>query len=293
MDLNEYQRLASQTDQQPEDNGSHQNFRNLLVPLLGLAGEVGELLSEHKKWVRDGDSYKLFTERTKEELGDLLWYLSNVASKHGLTLEEVAAQNLTKIRRRWQVTNRGDVQRRLFDEGFPEAERLPRLMEVSIASDSRGGTVTYINGDMLGEPLHDNRYEDDGYRYHDIFHVSYASVLGWSPMLRSMLHRKRKSDPGVDAVEDGGRAKAIEEGISAMVFSYAQPRSYLEGMESINYELLRTIKDMTAHLEVSCRNEADWELAILTGFDLWRKVSAKGCGELKADLEQGTIELLA
>ena len=43
------------------------------------------------------------------------------------------------------------------------------------------------------------------------------------------MRRKRKSDPKVDEVEDGGRAIVIEEGISAMVFSYAERRNFLEG----------------------------------------------------------------
>ena len=90
MGLNEYQRLANQTDQQPETGNLETDSKSILVPLLGMAGEVGELLGEHKKWLRDGTSYKLFPERVKEELGDLLWYLSNVATKHGLTLEDVA-----------------------------------------------------------------------------------------------------------------------------------------------------------------------------------------------------------
>ena len=81
MELHEYQRLANQTDQQPETSDFETGSRSILVPLLGMAGEVGELLGEHKKWLRDGDSYKLFPERVKEELGDLLWYLSNVATE--------------------------------------------------------------------------------------------------------------------------------------------------------------------------------------------------------------------
>ncbi len=92
MELNEYQRLANQTDQQPEEVNLETEPRSIMVPLLGMAGEVGELLGEHKKWLRDGESYKLFPERVKEELGDLLWYLSNVATKHGLTLEDEVAQ---------------------------------------------------------------------------------------------------------------------------------------------------------------------------------------------------------
>jgi NTP pyrophosphatase (non-canonical NTP hydrolase) len=292
MELNEYQRLANQTDQQPETGTFEADPRSILVPLLGLAGEVGELLGEHKKWLRDGDSYKLFPDRVREELGDLLWYLSNVATKHGLKLEDVAAYNLGKTHRRWHSAANGRVPQRLFDEDFPDAERLPRQMDVSIYSDGPDRIVTLINGRKFGDPLRDNRYEDDGYRFHDIFHLSHASVLGWSPTLRALLRRKRKSDARVDEVEDGGRAIVIEEGISAMVFSYAERRNFLEGAEGLNYDLLRTIKDMTSYLEVSARTEGEWERAIMTGFHIWRQVKAKGKGQLHADLEQRTLELV-
>ena len=292
MELNEYQRLANQTDQQPETGNVEADPRSIMVPLLGLAGEVGELLGEHKKWIRDGDSYKLFPDRVKEELGDLLWYLSNVAAKHGLTLEDVATYNLDKTQRRWHPVTCSLVRPSLFDEGFPPTERFPRQMDVLIESSGPDRIVTFINGKKFGDPLRDNRYEDDGYRFHDIFHLSHASVLGWSPTLRALLRRKRKSDPRVDEVEDGGRAIVIEEGIAAMVFSYAERRNFLEGAEGVNYELLRTIKDMTSHLEVSCRTEGDWERAIMTGFQLWRHIRAKGKGRLWADLEKGIVELV-
>ena len=292
MELNEYQRLAENTDQQPEGTSFEENPRSILVPLLGLAGEVGELLGEHKKWLRDGDSYKLFPDRVKEELGDLLWYLSNVASKHDLTLDDVAAHNLSKTQRRWRTEADSGKPYRLLDHGLPESERFPRRMEVSIESDESGGSVMVINGKKCGDPLRDNRYEDDGYRFHDIFHLSYVSILGWSPTLRALMRRKRKSNSRVDEVEDGGRAIVIEEGISAMVFSYAEGRSFLEGAEGVNYELLRTIKDMTSHLEVSCRTEGDWERTIMEGFSLWRQVKAKGKGTLRVDLEERTIELV-
>ena len=291
MELNEYQRIANQTDQQPETGNFEDDPRSILVPLLGMAGETGELLGEHKKWLRDGDSYKLFPERVKEELGDLLWYLTNVATKHRLTLEEVADFNLSKITRRWQPIVAGRAKRQLFDEGFPSSERLPRQMDISIQEES-GIAITTIDGAKYGDPLTDNRYEDDGYRFHDICHLSYASVLGWSPTLRALLRRKRKSDPRVDEVEDGGRAIVIEEGISAMVFSYAERRNFLEGAEGVNYDLLRTIKDMTSHLEVRARTEGEWERAIMTGFDIWRQVKAKGKGKIRADLRQGILELV-
>ena len=97
------------------------------------------------------------------------------------------------------------------------------------------------------------------------------------------------SDPRVDEVEDGGRAIVIEEGIAAMVFSYAERRSYLQGAEGVNFELLRTIKDMTPPLAVSCRTKGDWERAVLEGFEVWRVVREKGRGQLHVDLEKSTI----
>ena len=292
MELNEYQSSANQTDQQPESGVFEADPRIIMVPLLGMAGEVGELLGEHKKWLRDGDSYKLFPERVKEELGDLLWYLSNVATKHGLTLEDVAQFNLNKTRRRWRPASSGNGRKKLFDEDFPLSERLPRQMDVSI-EESSGIAITTIDGAACADPLTDNRYDDDGYRFHDISHLSYASILGWSPTVRALLRRKRKSDPKVDEVEDGGRAIVIEEGICAMVFSYAERHNFLEGAEGVDYDLLRTIRDMTSHLEVSDRTEGEWERAIMMGFDIWRRVKKQGEGRIHADLEQGTIELLA
>ncbi|MXY21880.1 MAG: nucleotide pyrophosphohydrolase [Dehalococcoidia bacterium] len=291
MELNEYQHLANRTDQQPKAGDFDSNPRSIMVPLLGMAGEVGELLGEHKKWLRDGDSYRLFPERVKEELGDLLWYLSNVATKHDMKLEEIALFNLSKTGRRWQPLTSAVGQKRLFDENFPPTERLPRQMDISIEGVC-GIAITTINGTKFGDSLTDNRYEDDGYRFHDISHLAYASILGWSPTLRALLRRKRKSDPRVDEVEDGGRAIVIEEGISAMVFSYAERRNFLDGTEGVNYDLLRTIKDMTSHLEVNARTEGDWERAIMAGFDIWRQVKAKGKGQIHADLERGTIELV-
>ena len=292
MELNEYQRLANQTDQQPENENLEADPRSIMIPLLGMAGEVGELLGEHKKWLRDGESYKLFPERVKEELGDLLWYLSNVATKHGLTLEEVAGFNLSKTGRRWQPVGVDRAAKKLFDEDYPLSERLPRQMDISIEEES-GIAITTIDGAKYGDPLTDNRYQDDGYRFHDICHLSYASILGWSPTMRALMRRKRKSVPKVDEVEDGGRAIVIEEGISAMVFSYAERRNFLEGAEGVNYDLLRTIKDMTSHLEVSTRTEGDWERAIMIGFDIWRQVKANRRGRINADLELGTIELVS
>ena len=302
MEFREYQRSALRTDQMPAERtrGDPPTGPEIIMSLLGLAGEAGELLSEYKKYLRDGTSYKLFNERIGEELGDLLWYLSNVASKLGLDLDKIASDNLAKCRNRWDehggsqlaLLNRGYS----FDEGYPPEQRLPRKMEVVIRPVERQGRPkiqVFIDGTQAGDGLTDNAYTDDGYRFHDIFHFVYAAVLGWSPVLRSgkLLDRKRKrkADKMVDEVEDGARAAALEEGISAMIFGYAEENDFLRGAKGVRSDLLRTIKMMTAHLEVRRCSAGDWERAILMGFDVWNQIRDQNGGLLLVDLDAGTV----
>ncbi|WP_333459455.1 nucleoside triphosphate pyrophosphohydrolase family protein [Microcoleus sp. Pol10D4] len=291
MDFREYQEQALKTDQVPSKTG-----KGITVPLLGLVGEAGELLIQYKKYLRDGEAHKLFPERVAEELGDLLWYIANVSSKFDLDLAEIAEGNLQKCRARWgwkdSVTGVY-----IFDSDFPEHERLPRQFEVEIMEVSENGSVkmkAFINGEKIGDDLTDNSYSSDGYRFHDIFHFSYAAVLGWSPVIRSNLKcnnvkRKRKSNPAIDEVEDGGRAIAIEEGLSALVFSYAKDHQFLEGVDTLDYQLLKTIKNMTSHLEVSQCSFGDWEKAILSGYEVWRQVEKNRGGMVISNLDERSI----
>ena len=83
----------------------------------------------------------------------------------------------------------------------------------------------------------------------------------------------------------------LEEGISAFVFNYAARRNFLDGVKSVDYKLLRNIRELTEHLEVARRTEADWERAILAGFQIWREVRAAGQGHIYADLEKGAIRM--
>jgi hypothetical protein len=90
-------------------------------------------------------------------------------------------------------------------------------------------------------------------------------------------------------VEDGGRARIIEEGVSALAFDYARKHSFLEGVSEIDYGLLRTIESMTSHLEVGDATASDWERAILEGFTVWRQVLANNGGEILVDLDARAI----
>jgi NTP pyrophosphatase (non-canonical NTP hydrolase) len=283
MTLDEYQEIAGETDQFDVSDSE-----GIIVALLGLAGESGSLLTLFKKKMRDGEAYEPIQRHVREELGDVLWYISAIARRSGISLEDVAQANIQKSRTRWIRT--AVAEKGLLDTTSPVEEQLPRsfiaeLREVGDHSKKR--LAIYIDGRKCGSTLTDNAYKGDDYRLHDIIHLAFAAVLGWSPVLRALLGRKRKSSPELDEVEDGGRAIAIEEGLAALVFNYASQHSFLSGVKTLDWPLLRTCHEMTAHLEVSSRSLNDWEQAILKAFEVWRQVSVTGSGFIVADISTG------
>ncbi|APE48287.1 nucleotide pyrophosphohydrolase [Delftia sp. HK171] len=283
MNFNDYQQQAQLTDKIPSQESSSDVNASLVVPFLGLAGEAGELLSEYKKHLRDGDAHRLFKDRVEEELGDLLWYIANLATKFGLDLNQIAQTNLNKTQNRW---GQGDTSTVAFDKDFPESERLPRKMQVEIKTISNGKNPKIrlmINGIETGDPLTDNSNDPDGYRFHDVFHLGYIAVLGWSPVIRKLMKLKRKSDSDKDEVDDGGRAQVIDEAVSALVFDYARNHQWLDGISTIDDELLKTIKGLTSFLEVKERSLAEWQNSILQGFQVWRQVKEHEGGRILVD----------
>jgi NTP pyrophosphatase (non-canonical NTP hydrolase) len=94
LTIEEYAVQALTTDQR-SDSGS------LTFPLLGLFGETGSLLSEVKKKQRNRASYVGYAGAVVEELGDVLWYLTAVAARGGLTLSDITA-NLGRGYSDWQ-----------------------------------------------------------------------------------------------------------------------------------------------------------------------------------------------
>lgn len=71
----------------------------IVYPTLGLANEAGEVAGKIKKIFRDkqGQISAEDREALKQELGDVLWYLTQICTELNLTLEEVAEANITKL----------------------------------------------------------------------------------------------------------------------------------------------------------------------------------------------------
>jgi len=96
MTFEEYQAEAVQTAHYPR------RMSNLEYPTLGLTGEAGEVANIVKKIQRDfgGELTDEIREKLKDELGDVLWYISACADELGLTLTEIAEFNVSKLAKR-------------------------------------------------------------------------------------------------------------------------------------------------------------------------------------------------
>ena len=99
MTFKEYSETAEKTAQYPKDQG-------LVYCAFGLSNEAGEVLGKLKKLIRDHDSFAAALEENRlavaDELGDVLWYLSQLAKEIGVPLEEIAYRNNLKLLDRLQ-----------------------------------------------------------------------------------------------------------------------------------------------------------------------------------------------
>lgn len=375
LKLREYQTQALEADNSP-DTG-------LSFPLLGLFGEAGSLLSVVKKKQRDRASYLGYSPHVIEELGDVLWYFTIVASRGsisladighntsrgfavwedggghdigfsalqpnaasvvtvqptpefentllelageigavvadqqtgrlngnqaalkgrlvailrtlvkaaneaGVTLEDAAHANLSKIFDRWPT-----------DPKFPEPfdlrakpnECLPRELTIDIFErEVRSQVYVFqqVNGVNIGDRLTDNAIEPDDYRFHDAFHYAYGAVLAWSPVMRSLLRLKRKSEPLIDEAEDGARALLIEEGIASWIFGQAKRLEFFEGMKAgdLSFDILKTVRQFVAGYEPERCPLWLWERAILQGYDAFRFLRKNRRARLRIDMQQ-------
>ena len=107
MNILEYQIKARKT-------AIYDDKDKIIYPTLGLVGEAGEVSNKVKKIIRDDNN--TLTEQKKQdllsEIGDVLWYLANLATDLNLSLNEVAEYNLKKLNKRKEenkLTGSGDT----------------------------------------------------------------------------------------------------------------------------------------------------------------------------------------
>ncbi len=106
LGFNEYQNEALRTASllpswNYEKAAKEQLFESvgLSVLALGVAGEAGEVADYLKKVI--GHGHALERDKLLKELGDVLWYVAVLANRTGISLEDVARENILKLRKRY------------------------------------------------------------------------------------------------------------------------------------------------------------------------------------------------
>ncbi|MEA3323073.1 MAG: nucleoside triphosphate pyrophosphohydrolase family protein [Patescibacteria group bacterium] len=103
MKFSEYQKKSRVTAIYPNKDD------NFIYPTLGLVGESGEIAEKIKKVLRDDEGKMSDDKKTEigKELGDVLWYISQLATELGVDLDEVAEGNIEKL---YSRLDRGVIQ---------------------------------------------------------------------------------------------------------------------------------------------------------------------------------------
>lgn len=297
MDLTDFVSQAARTDNisDPEEA--------LRLGLMGIAGEAGSVISEAKKWFRDGKPMPGLRSILTEELGDLLWYIALVARRLDIDLNSVADSNLRKTSELWASEPTAPP---TYDDHPYEGEKFLRHVRVRFEED-RTGPLPKVRliplGELaariyaskrrrqIGDDLDDNSAADDGYRYHDIIHLSHMTVLGWSPVLRGFMGAKRKSVGDCDRVQDGARAIAVEESLAAFVFNYMAQYDF--DPRDISWELIRYIRWIVRGLEVEGQPVAAWRNAYTQAFSMFALLRHNRGGIVECDLNQRTLSYVS
>lgn len=260
------------------------------VQLGNLAYDAGTIarttLSEHNS--------KPILARA-EDMGRHLAELAITCASFDLRLEDVARANLSKIQSRWPADE--TMYPPPFDMHFAPHEQFPSTLKITFierGDRENGYVVQSLNDVFIGDRLTDNSNEPDDYRFHDVFHLAYLAFLGWSPVLRGLLKRKRKSSLKIDENEDGARAMIIEEGIATWIFNHAKEQNFYadDQHRSLDYGILKQINNMVQGYEVQKCQLWQWEKAIMTGFSVFRQLQEHRGGTVIVDVLQHTMDFV-
>lgn len=267
-----------------------------LVALTELAAQLMRLLlSESEKQLHD----QVQDRPALNILGKIAWYIAAIATVYKLHLDEIAYENIKKIQPRRSAVNITP----LHDEKYPENEQLPRQFEVKFLTVGKGISRMYWGGSQLGNDLKDNFHKEDGYRFHDALHLANIAHLGWSPVFRGFMGRKRKSNPEVDEVQDGGRAHAVEEAVIKAIHSEGEEiagilhpglalkdRPIFSDDVDISLSFFKVIRRYVKGLEVENNLFHEWKKAIRGGFRIYKELARHGQGTVTVNLDKREID---
>ena len=168
---------------------------------------------------------------------------------------------------------------------------MPRKFEIKFIETGKEKPIMQMDGMNLGDRLTNNSYGDDGYKYHDVFHLANVAALGWSPVFRRMINRKRKDNPITDEVEDGARAAIVEELIVNLIFRYAENNDFLEQSKDVDVGVVKQIMRLAKDIEVREAKAWEWKHCIIQGSRVFRKIQKHTDGTLVIDSDERSITL--
>ena len=297
-----YQKLAAKASRYAHD-------KSTLVPyLVQIWHNVGDLLLPFGVEGYSNAVPAHSRNQIAKSLGDVMWYIAGFAELYGLSLDKIVEENELKILSAFPPKDQKE-RTPLFDDGLSFLEQLPRDFSVDFVQQNDETSVMLINDVRVGDPLTDNAYGEvdgkkhligiEGYRYHDAVHLAFVGILGWSPVMRSLLKRKRKSLKLVDEVEDGARAQIVEEMIVKISHSYAvghDANTLLNNKKHVNLNLLKQIVGLAEGLEVAGGRQGfqgckfwEWQEAILKGFQVYNDLRKNHGGRILVSLETRNV----
>ena len=283
--FDELQGIEKSTYQNQEQNQKHISKEIL----LDIARKVSSLINVYESgFIKNNHSM------IENSIHDILFVMIQIANETKISLDSIARGNLKKIDSRWPKEKRYPDP---FDMKFPEHERFPRKMSIDIFEETNEGREFVMQRYMdinIGDRLTDNASIDDDYRFHDVFHYAYVSILGWSPVTRALLRLKRKSCSQTDEIQDGARAILIEEGITTWIFNQAQKQDLFENIKcgGLSFDLLKSIDQFVKGYEVEKCPLWLWEEAILQGYDAFRFLKKHRRGRVYIDMSEHKFSII-
>lgn len=292
--VDQYQKTAYHTRRTDDET-----LRNVCAAVLQQL--ASQLSRDFLPDVEMGLNHEVRPKDPVNALGEILWHLAALASLYGLELSDILKLTKKKAKFRNPQNCPGPNHKDRAIEGY----NFPDCFEVHFVDQGDDRAIMYWVEDgvckkRLGDPLTDNNYAGDGYRFHDVMHVAFAAHLGWSPNLRKFMGLKRRYDNDKNEIEDGGRAKILEEAVILKIHQHAvrikkgarlgEETSPYKHSNALNFEFLRDLHELTKGHEVYKNPKQDWEGAIRNGYDCFYKLRKAKGGIIDVDMNNKKIK---